>query len=114
MWPYILPLPEISQIAILLLYLINDCFESLWVADSEFGEDFAIDTDALLFHASDELRIGHAKFAGSVINTSDPESAKVAFAGAAVSVGILQSLDNALFAETVAAAAVVLHAFGGF
>ena len=38
LWPYILPLPVISQIAMLfLLYGINDCFESFWLVDCEVG-----------------------------------------------------------------------------
>ena len=36
LWPYILPLPEISQTAILfLLYSVYDSFEGLWLVNSK-------------------------------------------------------------------------------
>lgn len=58
LWPYILPFPVTSQIAILfLLYRVNDLFESLWIVDGEVSEDFAIQIDVLSFHAGNELGI---------------------------------------------------------
>jgi hypothetical protein len=54
LWPYILPLPVTSQIAILfLLYGINDCFERLRVIHGEISKNLAVQVDILGLHASD-------------------------------------------------------------
>ena len=53
LWPYILPLPVTSQIAILfLLHSINDCFECIRIVNSKISENFAIKVDVLSFHTS--------------------------------------------------------------
>lgn len=51
LWPYILPLPVISQIAILfLLHGVNDLFECIRVVDGKVGQYFAIERNALSLH----------------------------------------------------------------
>ena len=66
-----------------------------------------------MFHTSDELGIGEAKFARSVVDAGNPEGTEIALFVAAVAVGIAKGFDDALFGETKTASAVVLHAFGG-
>ena len=73
LWPYILPLPVISQIAILfLLHCSYDCFERFFVVDGEISEDLAIKIDVLGFHTSDKLRVGKTKFARSIVDSGNP------------------------------------------
>ena len=106
-------MPEISQIAILfLLYHFNDLCESGFVVDGKIGEDFAVDIDVFRFHAGDELGIRDPKFARGIVDAGDPEGAKVAFLVPAITIGITKGLDDALFAETETAGAVMLHPFG--
>ena len=50
----------------------------------------------------------------SVVDAGDPETAEIAFAIAAVTVSVAERLDNTLLRETIAASAIVLHAFSGF
>ena len=115
LWPYILPLPEISQIAILfLLHRINDLFESLRVVHGEISEDFAIQSDVLFPETGDELGVGKAVDAGGVVNAGNPEGAEVAFFVATIAVRITESLDDTLFTEAVRTSAGMLHAFGFF
>ena len=114
MWPYILPLPVISQTAMLfLLHGVNNCFESFRLIDGEVSENFTVEVDAFFLHASDELRIRNAEFARSVVDAGNPEGTKVAFFVAAVAVSVAKGFDDALFGEAVATSAVVLHTFGG-
>ena len=96
-----------------LLYGINDCFESFRVVDGEVGKDFAVKLDTFLLQTSDELGIGKAEFAGSIVDASNPEGTKVALFVPAVAIRVAKRFDNALFGETVAAGAVMLHTFGG-
>lgn len=89
LWPYNLPFPEISQTAILfLLYCVSNCFKSFWLIDGEVRENFAVDSDVFCFHTSDELRIGKAFSARSVIDSGDPEGAEVAFFVATIAISI--------------------------
>lgn len=114
LWPYILPLPVISQTAMLfLLHGVNDCLESLWLADSEVGENFAVEVDAFFLHASDELGVGKTKLARSVVDAGNPEGTEVAFFVPTIAIGVAKGFDDALFGEAEATGAVVLHAFGG-
>ena len=64
-----------------LLCAFHDCFESSWLINCELGKNFAVDNNALFFKTGDELRIGKTKFARGVIDASNPNSSKVAFAG---------------------------------
>ena len=93
--------------------MLDDCGEGGGLVDGEVGEDFAVELDAFLLHAADELTIADAVLAGSVVDAGDPEGAEVAFAVATVAVGIAEGFDDALFGEAEAASAVMLHAFGG-
>ena len=114
MWPYILPLPVISQIAMLfLLHGVNDCFKSFRIVDGKVSKNFAVEGNAFLLHASNELGIGKPEFAGSVVDAGNPEGTEVAFFVATITVAVAKSLDDALFGEAIATSAIVLHAFGG-
>jgi len=114
LWPYILPLPVISQTAMLfLLHGINDCFESLGIVDGEVGEDLAVKVDAFLLHAGDELGVRKAELAGSVVDAGNPEGTEVALFVATIAVGVAEGFNDALLSEAVATSAIVLHAFGG-
>ena len=114
LWPYILPLPVISQTAMLfLLHGVNDCFEGLRMIDGEVGEDLAVEVDAFGFHASDELGIGKTELAGGVVDAGNPKGTEVAFFIATVAVSVAEGFDDALLGETVATGAIVLHTFGG-
>ena len=114
LWPYILPLPVISQTAMLfLLHSVNDCFECFGVVDGEVGEDFAVEVDTFSLHTSDELGVGKAKLAGSVVDAGNPKGTEVALFAATIAVSVAKGFDDALLGETVATSAIVLHAFGG-
>ena len=91
----------------------NSC-EGLWIADGDFGQDLAVELDVLALHAVDQLAVADTVFAGSVVDTGNPQSAEIAFAVAAVAIGVAERLDNTLLRKTEAAGAVVLHAFRGF
>ena len=79
---------------------------------SEFGQHFAVNSSAVVLEAGHELGIGEAFGASGVVDAGNPERAQVAFAVAAIAVGIAQGFDDALFGEAEAAGAVMLHAFG--
>ena len=56
LWPYILPLPVISQIAILfLLYRINNCFKRLRIINREISQNFTVQIDTFGLHSSNQL-----------------------------------------------------------
>ena len=114
LWPYILPLPVISQTAMLfLLHGVNDCLECLWMIDGEISEDLAVEVDAFLLHAGDELGVGKTELAGGVVDAGNPKGTEVALFVATVAVSVAKGFDDALLGEAVATGAVVLHAFGG-
>ena len=63
----------ISQIAMLfLLHGVNDCFEGLGIVDGEISEDLAVEVDAFLLHAGDELGVRKAELTRSVIDAGNP------------------------------------------
>ena len=62
--------------------------EGFWIADGEFGENFAVEFDTFILHTVDQLAVADTVFTGSVVDASDPEGAQIAFAVAAVTVGI--------------------------
>jgi len=90
----------------------DDSREGGGFADSEVGEDFAVELDIVGFELGDELAVGQAFLSGGVVDAGNPEGAEVAFFVATVAVGVAQTFDNTLFGHTIAAGAVVLHAFG--
>lgn len=71
-----------------LFYAFANSGEGFRVADGKLGENFAIQFDAFGLHAVDQLAVADAIFASSVVDASDPECAQIAFAIAAVTVGI--------------------------
>ncbi len=114
MWPYILPLPVISQIAMLfLLHGVNDCFESFRLVDGEVSEDLTVEVDTFFLHAGDELGVGKTEFTGGIVDAGNPKGTEVALFIAAVAISVAKGFDYALFGEAVATGAIVLHAFGG-
>ncbi len=114
MCPYILPLPVISQTAMLfLLYGVNDLLERLRVVDGEVSENFTVKVDAFFLHTSNELRVGETKFARSVVDTGNPEGAEIALFVATITIRIAQSFDDALLGEAEATGAIMLHPLGG-
>ena len=50
----------------------------------------------------------------SIVDAGDPETAKIAFAIAAVTISVAKRLDDTLFRKTETAGAIMLHAFSGF
>lgn len=89
LWPYILPLPVSSQIAMLfLLHSVNDLCKRLLVIHCKVGQDFAVEADVFGFHASDELGVGNTKLARSVVDTGNPEGAKIAFLITTITVSV--------------------------
>jgi len=93
--------------------LLFDAFanssEGFWIADGEFGENFAVKFDTFGLHAVDQLAVADTVLAGSVINASDPEGAQIAFAIAAIAVGITKGFDNTLLRQAEATGAIMLH-----
>ena len=71
-----------------LFYAFADSGEGLWIFDGEFSENFAVKFDTLGFHAIDQLAVVGTIFMGSIVDAGDPEGAQVAFAIAAITVGI--------------------------
>ena len=61
-----------------------------------------------------ELIRTHTIEVSSVVNTGNPEGAQIAFAVAAITVGITKRFDNTLFREAETASAIVLHSFSSF
>ena len=59
----------------MLFYVFADCGEGFWIANSDFGENLAVELDAFVFHAVDQLAVADTVFTGSVVDASDPESA---------------------------------------
>src|SRR6266851_3764921 len=77
------------------------------VDHGQVGEHLAIDLDRSLLQAGHESRVGHAVLAYGRVDARDPESAKLALALLAVTVGILPRLHYRFFGnvENIAAAA---------
>ena len=71
-----------------LLHGVNDCLECLWMIDGEISEDLAVEVDAFLLHAGDELGVGKTELARSIVDAGDPKGTKIAFFVATVAVSI--------------------------
>lgn len=95
-------------------YAFYDSRKGLGVVDGELGKKFAVEFDILGLEAVDKLAVRNAVFAGSVVDTRNPECAEVAFFVTTIAVGVAKSLDDALFGKAKAAGAVVLHPLSGF
>ena len=74
----------------MLFYAFADSGEGFWIVDGEFSENFAVKLDAFVLHTVDQLAVADTVVTGSVVDASDPEGAKIAFAIAAITVGIAQ------------------------
>src|SRR5690606_38495258 len=83
--------------------------ERLRLADREIRENLAVDVDPGALHAVDELRVGQAMLAHAGIDALNPQAAEAALAVAAVAIGVLQPLLDALDgdAEVVLGAAAI-------
>ena len=107
---------EIFLIAIFWLSLdaFADSSESFWIVDGEFGENFAVKFDTFSLHAIDQSAVVETILVSSIVDAGDPETAKIAFAIAAVTISVAKRLDDTLFRKTETAGAIMLHAFSGF
>ena len=91
-----------------------DSSEGFWIVDGEFGKNFAVEFDTFGLHSVNQSAVVETILVCSVVDAGDPETAEIAFAIAAVTVSVAERLDNTLLRETIAASAIVLHAFSGF
>ena len=91
-----------------------DSSEGFWIVDGEFGKNFAVEFDTFGLHPVNQSAVVETILVCSVVDAGDPETAEIAFAIAAVTVSVAERLDNTLLRETIAASAIVLHAFSGF
>src|SRR5581483_7834494 len=78
------------------LGLCDERLQASRIVHRQVGEDLAIDHDAGLLDAADELRIGQPLFARTGVDALDPQTAEVALLGAAIAIGITQRLLDAL------------------
>ena len=82
-----------------------------FVADGDFGENLAVKLDAFALHAVDQLAVVGTIEVSSVVDTGNPECAQIAFAVAAITVGITKGFNNTLLRKAEAASAIMLHTF---
>lgn len=80
----------------------------------EFCKHFAINFDILGFYACDEARVGNTFGLSGIIDTGNPNSAKIAFFVATIAIRIAKGFNHTLFSKTKTAGAVMLHPFSGF
>ena len=92
-----------------LLYGFNDSFEGFRVIYGEFSENFTVEGDTLFLESGNKLGIRKTEFARSVVDTGNPEGAKVAFFITTVAVSVAEGFDNALFREAKTTGTIMLH-----
>ena len=73
-----------------------DSSEGFWIVDGKLGKNFAVEFDVFLLHAIDKKTVADAVFASSIIDTSDPKAAKIAFAIAAIAIAVAEGFNNTL------------------
>ena len=93
--------------------MLDDFGEGGGFVDGEVGEDFAVKLDTFFLHAANQLAVAGVVFASGVVDASDPERAQVALTVATITIGVAEGFDDALLGHTIAAGAIMLHAFGG-
>ena len=62
--------------------------KSFWIVDGEFSENFAVKFDTFSFEAINQLAVTDAVFAGGIVDARNPKGAQIAFAIAAITIGI--------------------------
>lgn len=77
----------------------NHFSKSLGIVHSDISQHLAIDNDLISAHPGDETAVSRSVQAGSSINTGDPKTAQVAFAIAAVIIGIPLSMQESLISS---------------
>src|SRR5262245_60576227 len=83
------------------LGLLHQGVEGGRLAGGEISHHLAVHGDAGLLDAGDELRVGEAMGAGAGVDALDPEGAEIALLVAAVAIGVLQRLLDALERDAV-------------
>ncbi len=83
---------KIVRNGLLAAYFLDESFEDIRMFHGELREHFAIKRDVLLLLGGDELAVGDAIQAESVVQTGDPERTEGAFFVAAIAVGICAGL----------------------
>jgi hypothetical protein len=78
------------------LRLLGDLAERCGIADGELGEHLAVELDAGLAAAGDELVIGEALCTGSGVDADDPEAPEVPLSRLAIAVGVLERVLDLL------------------
>ena len=88
---------------------IHDRLEGWLVIDRDVGQDLAVELDVGEFEAFDETAVGDPFSADCGTETGDPESAEIALAGLAVTVGPIFALHLRIFcvAEEFGTAAAI-------
>ena len=76
----------------LLLYLLNDGLESLWVVNGEVSENLTVDLDTGLAQGTHQTRVVHTLQTGGSVDTLNPQCAESALLVAAVTISVCKTL----------------------
>ena len=80
---------------------VDQFAECRFVGDGHLGQTLAVEVDGGFFESADKLGIGHIARARGGVDAGDPQSAEVAFAAAAVAVGVLVGAHDCLFGDAI-------------
>src|SRR5690606_9605244 len=78
---------------------LDDSGEGGLFVHCQIGQNLAVDLDGRLSQASDQTAVGQTVLTSTSVDTSDPQSAELALALTAVTVGVLASLDHRLLGD---------------
>ena len=78
----------------------------------EFGEDFAVEFDVVLFLDIDKSRIGESVLAEGVVEADDPEASERALLGSPVTIGVFSGFHDGFFGGAIICLAMPTEPFG--
>src|SRR6266516_2210283 len=83
------------------LSCLGEAREGRRAGDRELGQALAVEGDAGVFQAVDQLSVGHAVLAGGGVDPDDPEAAEIAFLPAPADEGVFERRVDRLFRGAV-------------
>jgi len=86
--------------------------EAISIENRQLGQHFAVELDVGFFQVSGETRVGSPVDAGGGVDAGNPEATEIAFATAAIAIGVAQGFHHLLVRGAEVAGVRSPEAFG--